>query len=156
LLDLGGEVADAAGSGSTDGTSATLCAGVPQRWAVPCFRGFGREAWGEAQGKPAKIVALCRLVGARQGDCMYGAARATADSAGVAGLRRARTLCSHASSEARPGCHGGMGAIIGLLYPNDRTRRSACARWSDGGVEACVRGAVNEVDPTAARAWASI
>jgi hypothetical protein len=135
--------------------AARLCDGVPQRWAVPCFRGFGREAWGEAQRNPAKIVSLCRLAGTRQGDCLYGAARATADSAGVEGLRRASVLCSRASPEGRPGCLGGMGAIVGLLYPNEPARRSACARWSGKDVEACVVSAANEVDPSAERAWAA-
>jgi hypothetical protein len=133
--------------------AAALCAGVPQRWATPCFRGFGREVWGEAQRKPAKIVSLCRLAGARQGDCLYGAARATADSAGVAGLRRASRLCAHARAQARAGCLGGLGAIVGLLYPNDR-RRSVCARWSGKDVGACAIGAANETDPSAKRAWA--
>lgn len=135
--------------------AARLCAGVPERWAVPCFRGYGREVWGEAQRNPAKIVALCRLADKRQGDCLYGAARATADSAGTVGLRRASTLCSLAPASARAGCLGGLGAIVGLLYPSERARRSACVRWSGGDADACMLGARREIDPSASHAWAA-
>jgi hypothetical protein len=139
-------------NGGVFSEAAALCAGVPQRWAGPCFRGFGREVYGEAARQPARIVSMCRLARARQGDCVSGAARALADT-GSGGLRRASELCRHARQEGRAGCLGGMGAIIGVLYPSDRTRRNACARWSGKGVEACMRGAHNAVDPSAAHVW---
>jgi hypothetical protein len=138
-------------NGGVFSEAAALCAGVAQRWAAACFLGFGREVYG-AQREPARIVSLCRLARARQDDCLSGAARSLADT-GKGGLRRASELCTRAPAEGRAGCVAGMGAVVGLLYPSDRARHGACARWSGKDVDACMRGALNAIDPSAARPW---
>jgi len=128
------------------------CSGLESRSATACFRGFGREVYGSARHELAKIVSLCRLARARQGDCLYGAARAASDSAGVAGVKRATMLCARAHS-GKSECFAGAGAMIGLLYPSDRTRGLACAETAGRYAKACMRGALAEIDPSAERAW---
>jgi hypothetical protein len=133
--------------------AATMCRRLAQKWSTPCFRGFGREVFGKARHKPEKMVSLCRLAWPRQGDCLYGAARAISDSQGIAGVKRAAMLCKRVSPDVRGKCWAGAGAIVGLLYAADANRRGSCADIAGEYEAACVRGALAEIDPRAERAW---
>lgn len=124
------------------------------RWAPFCFRGYGRDAVVEARYKSAaKVLALCRLAGGGQGDCLYGAARTFGDGAGIDGARRAAAFCASAPEAGRSGCIAGLGIVLGLLHPTDASRRAACARLTPGDVDACSRAAIAEVDPSGREAW---
>ncbi len=132
--------------------AAATCSGLEPESVTACLRGFGREVYGRVRHDPVKIISLCRLARSRQGDCLYGAARAASDSAGSAGVQRATTLCAHARS-GKSGCFAGAGAMIGLLYPTHRPRMLACAEMAGRHTTACMRGALAEIDPSAERAW---
>jgi len=131
--------------------AAASCSGLEPKSATACFRGFGREVYGRERHESANVALLCRLARARQGDCLYGAARAASDSAGIAGVKRATMLCARARS-GKSGCFTGAGAMIGLLYSNHRARNLACTKMAGTYANACMRGALAEIDPSAERA----
>jgi hypothetical protein len=140
-------------NGSDFANAAATCASVGLRWSRYCFRGYGRDAVGEARYAPAKILSLCRLAGAGEGDCLYGAARTVGDGFGYQGALRAAALCQRAPDARRDACFAGVGLVLGLLYPTDAKRRSACAAVAGRNVEPCAAAAMAEVDPNARESW---
>jgi hypothetical protein len=133
--------------------AARTCLGLARHWARACLRGYGREVVGEARYVPTKIMSLCRLAGAQQGDCLYGAARTVADRSGSKGIGRAAKLCSISPADQRDACFSGVGIVVGLLYPTDVARRRACDRVSGRHLASCAQAAIAEVDPSGREAW---
>lgn len=129
------------------------CASLAPRWARFCFRGYGRDSVGDAHYAPARILTLCALAGAHEGDCLFGAARTIGDGFGVKGAKDAAALCMRAPQALRTQCSAGSGLVIGLLYPSDAARRRACAEITGPYVEACTRAAIAEVDPSGRETW---
>jgi hypothetical protein len=134
--------------------AARTCAGLASHWSTFCFRGYGRDAVGEARYAPARILSLCRLTRGAQGDCLLGAARTVGDGFGFAGARRAARLCTEAPATARDACFSGVGLVLGLLLQTDVGRLRACEKLALGHVRSCVRAATAEVDPSGRDAWA--
>jgi hypothetical protein len=133
--------------------TASTCASLGRRWSGYCFRGYGRDAVNEAHYKPAKILSLCRLAGAEEGNCLYGAARTVGDGFGYKGALRAAALCDRAPAASRVDCFGGVGLILGLLYPTDAERTSVCGEVSERYAAACAAAAGAEVKPDGRQAW---
>ena len=133
--------------------AAETCAGLSPHWSRACFRGYGRDAVGEARYAPAKILSLCGLARTGQADCLFGAARTVGDGFGVAGARRSARLCLRAPRPGRDSCFGGVGIIVGLLYATDTARREACATLAAGHAQTCARAAIAEVNADGRAAW---
>jgi hypothetical protein len=133
--------------------TAKTCASVGEPWSHYCFRGYGRDAVGVARYGAGKILSLCRLAGDGEGDCLYGAARTVGDGFGYAGAVRASRVCRRASEAVQASCFGGVGLVLGLLYPTDRARRAACVRVAQAHADACSEAAVAEVDPSGRESW---
>jgi hypothetical protein len=122
-------------------------------WAQTCFRGYGRDVTEIARYDPGKTLRLCRLAGARQGDCLMGAARTIANAAGPRGIRPASALCERAPPSTRAACFSGVGLVLGMLHPTTASRHSACARLTPRYADACTKAASAEVDPSGREAW---
>ena len=134
--------------------TARLCASAGPPWARFCFRGFGRDAVVESRYVDnGKSHALCKLARGYLDACLFGAARTISDGAGLVGARRAAAFCAGAPPAARSACFSGMGVVVGLLFPTQARRRSACAKLAAAAVGACTSAARAEVDPRGTRAW---
>lgn len=140
-------------NGNDFAKAAEACAGLDSSWSGFCFRGFGRDAVGEARYAPGKVLALCELAGAARGECLYGAARTIGDGFGLRGARDASALCNRASARDRSACFSGVGIVLGLLYPTDAARRRACTTVAGPYVESCTSAAIAEVDPSGRESW---
>jgi hypothetical protein len=119
--------------------TARICGGVEKRWVSTCFQSFGRDADGYSVEQPAKVLKLCAVTGAHEGDCLYGASRdMTADlSSGT----RAATLCNGAPLRYRARCFYGIGTIVGSFSARPSAGSDACSALSQRYAEACRRGA---------------
>jgi hypothetical protein len=134
--------------------AAGTCESAGRRWARFCFRGLGRDAVVESRYRNlAKTHALCRVAGAYLGECLYGAARTFGDGESFEGLSRAAAFCARASRAVGDDCAGGLGVVVGLLYPTNADRRIACARLLLEYARACVRSAIAEVHPGGNETW---
>jgi hypothetical protein len=140
-------------NGNDFAKTAQTCAGLAPRWAQFCFRGYGRDAVGNSRYAQKKILALCELAGAAEGQCLYGAARTIGDGFGLQGARDAGALCNRASRADRSACFSGVGLVLGLLYPTNAARRNACAGVAGPYVEPCTEAAIAEVDPSGLETW---
>jgi cytochrome c553 len=120
--------------------TARWCRRAEHDWVAVCFESFGRDASGQAQGDPRRIVRLCRMARDMEGHCVYGAARDL--TANDAGARRAAAMCLLAPTTTRATCFAGIGTIVGTLRPDARNRRATCASFAPRRYRAdCVRGA---------------
>lgn len=131
--------------------TAGRCRALERKWRRYCFISFGRDAVEHTAEKAQRILHLCRLVGAAEGQCVYGAARTLAN-------RHARTdgaaaFCHLAASRVQGACYAGLGVVIGLLEPTDAERAQTCARLTKTHARACARAARLEVAPDGRGAW---
>lgn len=133
--------------------TAATCALVDPRWAAYCFRGYGRDAVGEARYGNKRILALCGIAAAAEAECLFGASRTIMDGFGAKGATRAAALCRQGPAGTQASCFSGVGVVLGLLAPSPSARRSACARITRAYVEQCASAAASEVDPTGRLAW---
>ena len=141
-------------NGNDFASTARTCASAGSGWALYCFRGYGRDAVVDARYiSLRRVLALCGIAGRGQGACLYGAARTFGDGAGLAGARRAAAFCSRAPRAHGAACSAGLGIVLGLLFPTDAGRRTACARLAPRHAAACTRTAIAEVDPSGRGAW---
>jgi hypothetical protein len=118
--------------------TARICDRVEQGWVSTCFQSYGRDADGSTRQDPAKVLSLCRLTGAHQADCLYGAARdMTANySSGV----RAAELCNRAPVTLRTRCFYGIGTIVGGFSSSSAKVASDCREVTRRYLQACLRG----------------
>jgi hypothetical protein len=137
--------------GSFEATAAR-CAGLGP-WARTCFHGYGRDAAESARYAARRIRPLCRLAGAGEGDCLYGAARTIANASGAAGVEPARRLCAGAQPRRQADCFAGLGLVLGMLHATPATRRAACVRVAHRQADACLAAAEAEVDPSGRTSW---
>ncbi len=128
-----------------------ICSEVRRPWVRFCFRSYGRDASGSAGHDPEKILALCKLAGEGENDCLYGSARTIADTS--ADARPATALCERAPVSGRDSCFAGLGLVVGLLNATDRARRDACTQLTTSHAAACLRGARSEVARSGRGAW---
>jgi hypothetical protein len=131
--------------------TAGSCRALERKWRRYCFISFGRDAVEHTAENARRILDLCQLVGAAEGQCVYGAARTLAN-------RHARTdsaaaFCHLAAPRVRGACFAGVGVVIGLLQPTDAERTEACARWTKTHLRACARAARLEVASDGRGAW---
>ena len=139
-------------SGGDFSSTAAACARLGN-WARTCFHGFGRDAAEHARYSAGKILSLCRLAGAGEGDCLLGAARTIANASGARGIGPAAALCERAPRSERASCFAGVGLVLGMLHPTDATRTAACAAVAREYEPACTEAADAEVDPSGTKAW---
>lgn len=132
--------------------TAAACARLAE-WTRTCFRGYGRDAADHVRDAPGKILILCRFAGAWSADCLLGAARTIANASGPRGIGPAAALCGRAARSERAPCFSGVGLVLGMLYPTNASRRSACAAITSAYQLACTKAAAAEVDPKTATAW---
>jgi hypothetical protein len=132
--------------------TATACAALG-RWARTCFQGFGRDVAEKARYGGAEIRSLCRVAGAGEADCLFGAARTVANASGRDGIEPAAELCTESPRAARAACFSGIGIVLGMLHPTDASRRAACARVASAYAGACARAASAEVAWDGSRSW---
>lgn len=119
--------------------TAGICRQSESDWVAECFESFGRDASGISRQEGAEIVPLCRLAGANENDCIYGAARDIANN--DAGGERAARFCASVKAGARARCFEGIGTILGGLHTYATERRSACAALTRRYLADCARGA---------------
>jgi hypothetical protein len=140
-------------NGGSFATAADLCAALDARYAIACFRGYGREAAGSAKYDAAGIRRLCRLGGGYAGQCLYGAARTIADASGARGLTRAAQLCEGSRRAVREVCFEGVGIVVGLVRSSPGARARSCVRLAGPRAPACTRAANAEVHPGGRGSW---
>ncbi len=134
--------------------AARVCRTAGRKWAPFCFRGFGRDAVVEATYSDLKKVhRLCRLAESYLNDCLYGAARTFSDGSALNGVKLAARFCAVGPRAQRDACVAGYGIVVGLLYPTDARRRSACARLAGDSAASCSAAAITEVDPSGKSSW---
>jgi len=131
--------------------TAARCRALAERWAHYCFRSYGRDNVNSAGGNSELILKLCRLTGAGEGDCLYGAARTITDR--VARADGAGAFCRGADLRYQPACFAGVGVVIGLLEPTERKRVEACRHLSALYVGECAKAAAAEIAPSGRGAW---
>ena len=131
--------------------TAARCRGVQLRWRLYCFRSYGRDAANAVAGKVGAVLRICRMAGAGNGDCLYGAARSIADR--DANANRAAALCRQASPAQKPSCSAGLGVVVGLLQANNAERLRACRSLARAYAASCARAAALEVAPDGRGAW---
>ena len=119
--------------------TAKVCRQSEDGWVEECFESFGRDASGIAKQNGARILPLCRLAGANEIDCIYGAARDIANN-DADGVRAAR-FCERVPASARARCFEGVGTILGGLHTYADERRAACAAVTTRYLADCTRGA---------------
>jgi mono/diheme cytochrome c family protein len=108
-------------------------------WVRTCFQSYGRDASGTTRQRPTAILALCRIAGDMQGECIYGAARDMTSN--YAGGKQASVLCNEAPARSRSYCFKGIGTIIGSLEATLAERGNACALVTRRYAGACRQGA---------------
>jgi mono/diheme cytochrome c family protein len=120
--------------------TAAWCWKSDKGWIATCFQSMGRDASGWTLQNPSKIFEICKLAGAKEIECVYGAARTiVADDAGA---RRASPFCSQAPASMQGYCFRGLGSVLGGFHPQQAARRAACRAavpqryWTD-----CFQGA---------------
>jgi hypothetical protein len=139
----------------SDGAFEAAAAGCARlgRWALTCFHGYGRDAAERARYTAEEIRPLCRLAGAGEGHCLYGAARTIANASGQAGIEPARLLCTGAPIRYSADCFAGIGLVLGMLHATPNARRGACVRVAGRHWAACAAAAEAEIDPSGRHAW---
>lgn len=118
--------------------TARICARVERGWSATCFQSYGRDADGFTRQNPRRVLSLCRLAGAGQEECIYGAARDMTSN--YSNGRRASTLCTLAPAEHRARCFQGIGTILGGLRVTSEDRVAACREVTRTYLAACARG----------------
>jgi hypothetical protein len=131
--------------------TAARCRALPETWTRYCFRSYGRDDVNAAGGNSELTLSHCRLTGAGEGDCLYGAARSIADR--DAKTDGAGTFCLAADPRYQPSCFAGIGVVIGLLEPTQRKRIEACRGLSALYVSECAKAAAAEIAPSGRGAW---
>jgi cytochrome c553 len=119
--------------------TAEVCRQSEAGWVEECFESFGRDASGIAKQNGDEILPLCRLAGANETDCIYGAARDIANN--DANGKRAARFCDKVRASARAHCFEGVGTILGGLHTYADERRAACAALTTRYLADCARGA---------------
>ncbi|MGZ8697330.1 MAG: c-type cytochrome [Gaiellaceae bacterium] len=119
--------------------TAEVCRQSEAGWVEECFESFGRDASGIAKQNGDEILPLCRLAGANESDCIYGAARDIANN--DADGKRAARFCDKVRASARAHCFEGVGTILGGLHTYADERRAACAALTTRYLADCARGA---------------
>jgi hypothetical protein len=119
--------------------AARICAHVEKGWVATCFQSYGRDDSGFTHQNPPRIIALCRIAGRGEGDCVYGASRdlTSNDANGT----RAAQLCNLAPANARSRCFSGIGTILGGFSSSPAEHRAACSSLTQTFLHACLRGA---------------
>jgi hypothetical protein len=121
--------------------TATECSRVERRWVDVCFQSYGRDASGFSRQNVARVLSLCRIAGAGQRECLYGAARDMANDYARGGARRAAGLCSQAPRPLRARCFYGVGTILGTFASTSGRRAALCEDIAKSYVRSCLRGA---------------
>jgi hypothetical protein len=120
--------------------TAKICAHVQRIWVSTCFQSYGRDADGSSRQDPVRDRALCKLAGAGERDCLYGAVRDL--TANYAGGKQASVLCSQLAAGFKADCYRGIGTILGSLKPDTPGRHAACAAVTPTAfLPACLQGA---------------
>jgi hypothetical protein len=132
--------------------TAKACAALG-KWARTCLQGFGRDVAEKARYGAAEILALCRVAGRGESDCLLGAARTVANASGRDGIEPAAKLCTESPRATRAACFSGVGIVLGMLHPTDASRRAACARVTQAYAVPCARAASAEIAWDGARSW---
>jgi hypothetical protein len=131
--------------------TAGRCRALERKWRRYCFLSFGRDAVEHTAENAQRILQICRLAGAAERQCLYGAARTLANR--QASTDAAAALCHLAALRTQGACFAGLGVVIGLLQPTDAERAKACARLTRRHARACARAARLEVAPDGRGAW---
>ena len=115
-----------------------ICDRVEKGWVSTCFQSFGRDADGYSVERPSAVLRLCRLTGAHEGDCLYGAARdMTAD---LSSGKRAAVLCARAPAGYRARCFYGIGTIVGSFSASPSRGSAVCTALTRAYAAQCRRG----------------
>jgi hypothetical protein len=139
-------------NGADWGKTARTCESLQRRWALFCFRSYGRDAVGPSKGEGAGIILdRCRLTGGGEAECLYGAARTLADANGDP--RPAAAFCKRAPQPGQGSCFAGVGVVVGLLHSTNEARAAACARLTVAYARECAGEAIAEVAPNGRGAW---
>jgi hypothetical protein len=120
--------------------TANICAHVDRSWIATCFQSYGRDADGTSRADAGRDIALCKLAGKWQGECIYGVVRDMTSN--DAGARRSRVFCGQLDGGLAGTCWNGLGTILGTLRQTTAGRRAACAAAAPKRfLDACLRGA---------------
>ncbi|MGB2952058.1 MAG: cytochrome c [Gaiellaceae bacterium] len=120
--------------------AAAWCRRAEHGWVATCFQSFGRDASGQSVQNPPAIVAICRIAGTMERECIYGAARDLTSN--DANGRRAARMCLLSPPGMRPYCFNGIGTILGGFKAEAAGRRAECAQVTPRRyLSDCYRGA---------------
>jgi cytochrome c553 len=115
------------------------CHRSERAWLATCFQSLGRDASGQTQQATRPLLAICKLAGAMEGECVYGAARDI--TANDASGRRSGRFCAQAPKAFRSYCFSGIGTILGGFATYEAGRRAACRAVTKTYLRDCLQGA---------------
>jgi cytochrome c553 len=115
------------------------CRRAEQAWVATCFQSLGRDASGQTHQATRPLLAICKLAGAMERECVYGAARDI--TANDASGRRSARFCASSPAALRSYCFNGIGTILGGFGPSTAERRSACTAVTKKYLGDCLTGA---------------
>jgi mono/diheme cytochrome c family protein len=104
--------------------TAAWCRKSDKGWTATCFQSFGRDASGQTEQNPKRIVSLCKLAGTMARECIYGASRDITSM--DAGARRSSPFCSQVPAGIQAYCFNGIGTILGGFHTYANQRQAAC------------------------------
>jgi hypothetical protein len=120
--------------------TARICSSVEKIWVATCFQSYGRDADGSTAENAARDLGLCKVAGAWQGQCIYGAVRDMTSY--FAGVEKPSAFCGIVGSAYKGLCYSGIGTIVGTLRGETTGRQAMCKAASPASfLSACLRGA---------------
>jgi cytochrome c553 len=115
------------------------CYRSERAWVATCFQSLGRDASGQTRQATRPLLAICKLAGAMERECVYGAARDI--TANDASGRRSARFCAQAPKAFRSYCFNGIGTILGGFATYEAGRRAACGVVTKRYLRDCLQGA---------------
>jgi len=120
--------------------TARICSKVEKIWVATCFQSYGRDADGSTAENAARDLGLCKIAGAWQGQCIYGAVRDMTSY--FAGVKQPSAFCGVVGAAYKGLCYSGIGTIVGTLRGETTGRQAMCKAASPASfLAACLRGA---------------
>ena len=119
--------------------TAAICRQTAWEWVSICFQSYGRDASGIAGHSATRALALCRIAGDHQSDCIYAVARdiVTNDAAPA----RAIAFCDRVDRHFTARCYNAIGTILASLHPAPAERATACDALPKAHLAQCLAGA---------------
>jgi hypothetical protein len=119
--------------------TAAICRRTDRQWVSLCFQSYGRDASGIAGKSAARAIALCRIAGDHESDCIYAVARDIVTN--DAGPARAVAFCGRVARRFTARCYNAIGTILASLHAALADRGRACRALTRTYAAQCRAGA---------------